>query len=118
MRATAAAMKEPGHAVVFYESLVGDVEGTMRTLSRILGLEFETGMKTPADRASFTASDEEWKTGVNAPVEAASSKFEELFDEATQAWINRRLDSDILERLKEKASGAPGGVLSSGHGWG
>lgn len=116
MRATEAAMKKPGHAVVIYESLVAAVETTLRTLCGIVGLEFEAEMLTPADRASFTSPDEEWKSQVNAPVEAASSKFEKLFDEVARARINLRLETDIYERMRADASKVPGGVLFSGIG--
>ena len=116
MRATEAAMKEQGHAVVIYESLVAAVEPTLRALCGIVGLDFEPGMLTPADRASFTNADEEWKSQVNAPVEAAFSKFEKLFDEVTRARINERLETDIFERMRAEASKMSGGVLFSGIG--
>jgi len=113
MRATEGAMKGPGHAVVFYERLVAAVEPTLRTLCGLVGLDFEARMLTPADRASFTSADEEWKSQVNAPVEMASSKFEKLFDEVTRARITDRLETAIFEGLKEQASDEPGGVLFS-----
>jgi len=115
MRATEVAMKEPGHAVVFYESLVAAVDPTLRTLCGIVGLDFEAGMLTPADRTSFTSVDEEWKSQVNAPVEMASSKFEKLFDEGTRARITERLERDVFQRFQEQALERPGGVLVSGH---
>ena len=116
LRATEAAIKDPGHIVVFYESLVEGVEATLKTLCGIAGLEFEEAMLTPADRSSFTSPDEEWKHQVNAPVHAATSKFEKLFDEATRLWITRRLELGIFERIRRHASELSGGVLFSGEG--
>jgi len=111
--ATAAAFDEPGHAAVFYESLVADVEGTMKSLCGNIGLQFEADMLVPADRAAFTAADEEWKAQVNGPVEAAASKFKTLFNGAQRDWITRRLDLDAFQRIKEEATAASGGVLVS-----
>ncbi len=116
MKATELAIRESGHAVVFYESLVTGVERTMRTLCGVVGLEFEAGMLAPADRERFTSPDEEWKSNVNASVEAAPSKFRSLFDEATQDRITRRLELSVFDRMLEKAAKGPGGVLVSG-GW-
>ena len=113
MRATEAALKGPGHAVVLYESLVAALEPTLQTLCGIVGLDFEAGMLTPADRASFTSTDEGWKSQVNGPVEMASSKFEKLFDEGTRARITERLERDVFQRLQEQALERPGGVLFS-----
>ena len=48
MRATTEASIEVGHAVVVFEDLVLGVERTLVRLSEILGLEYETGMATPA----------------------------------------------------------------------
>ena len=61
MRATEVAVEEPGHAVLFYESLVAGVERTLRAICRVAGLDFEAGMLAPADPSSFTGADEEWK---------------------------------------------------------
>ena len=114
LRATEVAIKEPGHVVVFYESLVESVETTLKTLCGIAGLEFEEAMLTPADPSPFTGPDEEWKHQVNAPVQAATSKFERLFDDATRLWIIRRLELGIFERMRARASKLSGGVLFSG----
>jgi len=116
LRATEAAIKDPGPIVVFYESLVEGVEATMKTLCGIAGLEFEEAMLTPSDRSSFTSPDEEWKYQVNAPVQAATSKFERLFDDAARLGISRRLELGIFEGMRKNASKTSGGVLFSGEG--
>lgn len=113
IRATSSALGEPGHVVVFYESLASAVEETLRSLCEILGLGFEAGMLTPADRSTFVGEEEEWKATVHAPVKVAVSKFHRLFDEPTRSRITRGLDSAIFQELKERASGFPGGILSS-----
>jgi hypothetical protein len=114
IRATAVALEGPGHAVVFYEDLVSEVEPTMRALCTILDLDFEPGVLTPADRASFTGPDEEWKSQVNGPVEKAQSKFEQLFDEGERVRISQSLDTGVYDALRARASEQAGGVLVSG----
>jgi len=114
MRATESSIQDPGHAVVFYEDLVTSVERTLKALCTIMGIDFEVGMLTPADRTSFTDPGEEWKSQVGGPVEKAASKFEKLFDEGDRNRITETLKTDLFEDLKRKASKTPGGVLSSG----
>ena len=114
MRATESAIKDPGHAVVFYESLVAEVEPTLRALCTILGFDFEAEMMVPSDPASFTDAGEEWKSQVNAPVEQAPSKFEKIFAEGERASITEALKVGLFREMKEAASEMPGGVLFSG----
>lgn len=116
IRATEAAMEDPGHAVVFYESLVDAIEPTMRALSTIMGFGFEPGTLAPADRSNFTEASEEWKSQVNAPVKRASSKFESVFDEGERTRVAEGLEMGIYERMHTRASEMPGGILVSGRG--
>jgi len=116
MRATQEALREPGHAVVFYESLVEGVEPTLRALCQIAGLEFEPALLRPADRSAFSTAQEEWKSQVNGLVEAAGSKFEKVFEEGTRDRITRGLETAVFGDLKERASEEPGGILFSGFG--
>lgn len=114
LRATREALDHQGHAIVFYDALVSDVSGTLKALCRGLGLSFEDGMATPADRTEFTSVEEVWKGGTEGPVKEAQSKFEGLFDEATRSQIRRRLEEGIFRELADQASGRPGNVLFSG----
>lgn len=114
LRATLQAVREPGHAVVFYESLVSSLEQTVRALCRILGFDFEPAMLVPADRTGFTDPSEEWKSAVNAPVAPARSKARELFDEDTRSWIASRLDTEALRALEARKSKEAGGIVLSG----
>jgi hypothetical protein len=113
LRATEAAMNRPGHALVFYEKLAGETEHTLRSLCRGLGLEFETGMLSPANPSTFVSPDEGWKARKAESVEPAPSKFDGLFDDEARAAILRRLQTGILRRLNERASEGGGGVLFS-----
>jgi hypothetical protein len=114
LEATWLALQDPGHMVVFYDQLVSDVGGTLRALCEGVGIEFEPGMMTPADRGSFSMPEEVWKAGVDTAVKAVGSKFESVFDEVSRASISGRLRDDLFEELRTKASGSPGGVLRSG----
>jgi len=113
VEATGLALEDPGHVVVFYDGLVFDVGGTLRSLCRIVGMEFEPGMMSPADRGAFTAPQEEWKAGVEKTVSAAGSKFEAMFDEATRARVRQRLKTKNFDALQALAGEHPGGVIDS-----
>jgi hypothetical protein len=112
--ASVRALKDPGHALVFYEALAKDPEATMRALCPFLGLEFEPDMVIPADRAAFSHPSEEWKNQVNSGVAPAESKFGRLFDARTRAGISQKLKKkEALQGLRVKASREPGAVLVS-----
>ncbi len=116
MRATAAAMSDPGHLVVLYEKLVADVEETLRAVCSAVGLEFEAGMVVPANRSAFAGAEEEWKSAVDGPVRPSPSKFNEVLSEDSRDQIPRRLETGIYQALVEGASESPGGILVSGAG--
>jgi hypothetical protein len=99
---------------VVFESLVDDVACTVEALCDGLGLEYEDGMASPADRRRFTTPDEHWKEGADGPVRAPASKFDRLFDEPTRTRIRGGLEEGLYDDLAGRASGAPGGVLFSG----
>ncbi len=106
-------MDHPGHALVFYETLAGETEHTLRSLCRGLWLEFEAGMLSPANPSAFVSPDEGWKVRKDESVEPAPSKFDGIFDDEARAAILRRLQTEILRRLNERASEGGGGVLFS-----
>lgn len=113
IRATEAAMREPGHIVVRYETLASRPEETLRRLCRILGIDFEEGMlQAPAD-GSFILAEEGWKAPLSGPIRPAASKFQDLFDEGTRKEINERLDQGFLGMVEERLGRAPGEVWSS-----
>ena len=114
LRATEVALGDPGHAVIFFEDLVSALEPTLKALCAIAGLDFEPEMATPADPASFTEADEEWKAQAPIPVRPSTSKFRDLFDEGARSLISRKLQTGVYEDLRRRASGFEGGVLYSG----
>ncbi len=114
MRSTVEAMGEPGHAVIVFEDLVRGVEPTLRRLCEILGLDYEPTVASPADPTAFTDPTEEWKAQVSEPVRPPESKFDVLFDVEARAQIAGRLKGGLYEALRERASGAAGGVILSG----
>jgi hypothetical protein len=114
LRATEAAMREPGHLLVLYERLSAEPEVTLRALCSKLGIDFHPAMlERGGDRRHVTPG-EGWKEARQGPIRPAISKFPSLFDEETQAGINKGLEAGFYEVAKERVAEAPGGVWVSG----
>lgn len=116
LRATAEAVEEPGHVVVFYDTLVAETEATLHALCGIIGIDFQVGMSVPGDPTAFIQPEEGWKSQVAREVKPADSKFDTLFDPEAQAQILDGLNSEGFETLKKARPGTPGGLLFSGTG--
>lgn len=116
LRATKEAMEEPGHLVVFYDTLVSETEATLKALCGIIGIDFQAAMTVPADPTSFIQSGEGWKSQVAGAVRPADSKFETHLDPKTRARVLDGLETEWLEALRNAGAESPGGVLFSGTG--
>jgi len=113
LRATAAAMKEPGHIVLRYEGLTARPEETLKTLCHILGIPFEEGMLEVGAAQDFVLPEERWKAPLEGPLRPAPSKFGELFDEDEKKRIREGLASGILESIDQRLERARGHVWAS-----
>lgn len=116
LRATAEAVEEPGHVVVFYDALVSETEATLRALCGIVGIDFQEGMSVPGDPATFIQPEEGWKFQVTREVKPADPKFDTLFDRETQALVLGGLEVEGFGKLRKARPGTPGGLLFSGTG--
>jgi hypothetical protein len=100
--------------VVSYEALASSPEDTVRALCDAVGLVWEASMLEPASaRPEFVTEDEVWKAPVEAPIAPAPSKFRRIFDEATQDWIERRLDRRFYREVRGRTAGEARGVWVS-----
>ena len=114
MRATEAAMREPGHVVVLYRTLSEHPEETLRALCGIMEIEFEERMLIREKERAFVTEGEDWKTTIPGPIRPATSKFPELFDETTQARIIGALETGFFEKVEERLSDTPDRIWVSG----
>lgn len=114
MRATEAAMREPGHVVILYRTLSEHPEETLRALCGIMEIEFEERMMIRERERAFVTEGEDWKAPIAGPIRPATSKFPELFDETAQARIIKALETGFFEKVEERLSGTPDRIWVSG----
>jgi hypothetical protein len=114
LRATQLAMREPGHVVVFYQSLSEHPEATLRALCDVIGIEFNERMLVRSPEREFVTREEGWKASPPGPIGPSPSKFAHLFDETTQAEIDLELETGFFETVEERLSGTPGKIWVSG----
>ena len=113
MRATEAALREPGHVVVLYETLATEPQETLEALCASIGLLFEKGMLEEQDQNGFVLKNEAWKDPVRGPIRPAESKFEALFDEDTRERINKALDQRFYREITTRLQRGPDQVWAS-----
>lgn len=113
LRATATAMKEPGHVVLRYEGLTARPEETLKALCRLLGISFEDRMTEEGGLGDFVLPDERWKAPREGPLRPAPSKFGEIFEEDEKKRINEGLALRTLESMDQHLQEAQGGVWAS-----
>lgn len=118
LRATAQAIRRPGHVVVFYDALVSETEATLQALCEIIGIDFQEGMTVPGDPGEFIQPEEGWKSQVAGGIKPADSKFEKLFDLVTRSRILGGLEEEAYEEMKNARAGSPGKLVYSGTGGG
>jgi hypothetical protein len=113
LAATEAAMREPGHILVLYETLSTDPEATSRALCAALEVDFHQEMLERGGERGYVTGEEGWKAARQGPIRPAISKFPSVFDEPAQARINKGLETGFYEVAKERCAGSPGGVWMS-----
>lgn len=114
IRATAAAMEEPGHLVLRYERLAAHPEETLRAICGRIGFEFQDGMLEEGGETGFILEDESWKAPRHGPLRPAPSKYEEVLDRSTRRRVDATLEDRFFTLIMERLQSAPGQVWTSG----
>lgn len=114
MASTKEAMRETGHVVVLYRGLSTYPEDTLRSLCRVLGLEFRNSLLDRKQDRGFVTEEEEWKSRTMGPILPAPSKFRRIFDEATRKRVEDELEMGFFHSIKDRIEKEPGSLLVSG----
>ena len=115
IRATAAAMEDPGHLVLRYERLAAHPRETLRAICARLGIDFQKEMLEAGGKTGFVLEDEVWKAPRRGPLHPAASKYKDVFDEPARRMIDEALEERFLSRIDERLRSAPGQVWTSGN---
>ena len=107
-------MKEPGHVVVLYRGLSTHPEKTLRSLCRVLGLEFKKSLLDRQQDRDFVTESEKWKRHPDGPIRPAPSKFPHIFDETTRRKVEDDLDMGFFHSIEDRIEKEPGSLLVSG----
>ena len=115
IRATAAAMKDPGHLVLRYERLASHPRETLRAICVHLGIDFQEEMLEASGQTGFVLEHEVWKAPLRGPLHPAASKYEDIFDKTARKTIDEALEEKSFNLIDERLRSAPGQVWASGN---
>ena len=115
IRATAAAMEDPGHLILRYERLASHPRETLRKICAHLGIDFREEMLEASGQTGFVLEDEVWKAPPRGPLHPAASKCGDIFDETERKVIDEALEERLFNLIEERLRSAPGQVWTSGN---